>query len=190
MFHSFSFKEIEPHCGESLCRLFELSLPNDPESKIEEINKKLSYIIKKSKRRHEKLLEDNEKPNREKSKSRSSSRGSRSSKSSKRSSSERDREQSDSKIQITSHDRYKKDSYRYEKKFFFENILSINFLTRRRYDNRSMYSSRSYYPTPGHAQPHLMPNYYSHSSQSYMAGYQNENFPYKRPRSPNSCKTI
>lgn len=126
LFHTFSFKEIEPHCGESLCRLFELSLPNDPEPKIEEINKNLSYIIKKSKRRHEQLLENNEKPSKdEKSRSRSSSRGSRSSMSSKRSSIERDREQSDNKIQINSHDRYKKNhfSHRY-KQFFLKQLIS------------------------------------------------------------------
>lgn len=85
-------------------------MPNDSEPTVEEINKNLSYIIKKSKRRHEELLEDEEKPSKDKrSRSRSSSRGSRSSKSSKQSSSERDRDQSDSKVQVVSHDRYKKD---------------------------------------------------------------------------------
>ncbi|RNA31474.1 nucleoporin 2 [Brachionus plicatilis] len=59
--------------------------------------------------------------------------------------------------------------------------------SKRKYDNRVNYQNRSYYQQSGNVPPHLLPSYYSNSGQTYVAGYQNENFPYKRPRSPNSC---
>lgn len=54
-------KEIEPHCGESLCRLFDLTEINDDEPKIAEINSTLSLIIERSKQRHHELLNEAEK---------------------------------------------------------------------------------------------------------------------------------
>ncbi|CAF0943947.1 unnamed protein product [Brachionus calyciflorus] len=178
-------QEIEPHCGESLCRLFDLSSSNDSESKIEEINKNLSLIIKRSKRKHEELLENPEKRDsrEKKSRSRSSSRGSRGSKSSRkdeRRSSERDREKSkgDLKDQDTNLDR---DYHRYKKDYHQQ--------YRKRYDDRGIYHNRPFYNQARHMTSIVQPPYYPPTGQPFVSHgmpHQIENIPFKRHRSRSS----
>jgi hypothetical protein len=56
-------KEIEPNCGETLCRLFTFVEPalKDVPAHVSEVNKNLSSIIAKSKQRHLELANEYEK---------------------------------------------------------------------------------------------------------------------------------